>query len=216
MASDSVGVRDIRAPRPAETSRSRAWPRASCDFEKLAVRPSAAAISSCVSPSTSWSHSTARVAGASRPNARSRSIVSPSTGSTCRPIDVRRASSSSFASASRDHASRARCQGERRCIRHRRTRIWRTQAPNGASPRKWGDSRRPASGSPGTDPRRRPDPRSADGPGKRPGRKAGDTAIPGPLPRLPRPGAAARGQLRCPSVFPRELRCTRPQKGRSA
>ena len=60
----------------SKSLRSRAWPRASCDFEKLTVRSNALAISSCDQPSTSYNQTTARVTGDSRASARSRSMRS--------------------------------------------------------------------------------------------------------------------------------------------
>src|SRR5437588_905378 len=62
------------APSSSSMPRSRACARASCDFEKLTVLPICSAISSCVYPSTSCSHTTARDVSLSRSNARSRSI----------------------------------------------------------------------------------------------------------------------------------------------
>src|SRR5207237_577930 len=62
------------APSSSSMPRSRACARASCDLEKLTVLPICSAISSCVYPSTSCSHTTARDVSLSRSNARSRSI----------------------------------------------------------------------------------------------------------------------------------------------
>src|SRR2546421_986322 len=62
------------APSASSIPRSRACARASCDFEKLTVLPICSAISSCVYPSTSCSHTTAREVSLNRSNARSRSI----------------------------------------------------------------------------------------------------------------------------------------------
>src|SRR3989440_6227420 len=62
------------APSPSSIPRSRACARASCDFENLTVLPICSAIPSCVYPSTSCSHTTAREVSLTRSNARSRSI----------------------------------------------------------------------------------------------------------------------------------------------
>src|SRR6266571_6612581 len=62
------------APSSSSMPRRRACARASCDLEKLTVRPICSAISSCVYPSTSCSHTTARDVSLNRSNARSRSI----------------------------------------------------------------------------------------------------------------------------------------------
>src|SRR5205823_10990767 len=62
------------APSASSIPRSRACARASCDFEKLTVLPICSAISSCVYPSTSCSHTTAREVSLNRSKARSRSI----------------------------------------------------------------------------------------------------------------------------------------------
>src|SRR5207248_7517217 len=61
------------APSSSSMPRSRACARASCDLEKLTVLPICSAISSCVYPSTSCSHTTARDVALNRSNARSRS-----------------------------------------------------------------------------------------------------------------------------------------------
>src|ERR1700752_552621 len=61
--------------------RRRAWARASCDFEKLTDLPICSAISSCVYPSTSCSHTTDRDVSDKCSNAPSRSILAP----TCIP-----------------------------------------------------------------------------------------------------------------------------------
>src|SRR5439155_16496671 len=61
------------APSVSSMPRSRACARASCDLEKLTVLPICSAISSCVYPSTSWSHTTVRDVALNRSNARSRS-----------------------------------------------------------------------------------------------------------------------------------------------
>ena len=63
-------MEDLGALRAGEAS---VWARASCDFEKLTVLPIISPISSCVYPSTSCSHTTARDVSLSRSNARSKS-----------------------------------------------------------------------------------------------------------------------------------------------
>src|SRR6266702_8141427 len=62
------------APSSSSMPRRRACARASCDLEKLTVRPICSAISSCVYPSTSCSHTTARDVSLNCSKARSRSI----------------------------------------------------------------------------------------------------------------------------------------------
>src|SRR5213080_4374935 len=61
-------------PSSSSMPRRRACARASCDLEKLTVLPICSAISSCVYPSTSCSHTTAREVSLNRSNARSRSM----------------------------------------------------------------------------------------------------------------------------------------------
>src|SRR3989441_3580054 len=89
------------APSMSSMPRSRACARASCDLEKLTVLPISSAISSCVYPSTSCSHTTDRDVSLSRSSARSRSIRAGRLLCTGLPGAVSSSSSSATRTCSR-------------------------------------------------------------------------------------------------------------------